>query len=227
MAKILLVDDAAELREMVAEHLAKDGYIVRTATDAAQAKTAIEAEKPELILLDVIMPEVSGIELAGQLKNNPETADIPIILLTAKNKETDVIVGLSIGADDYMTKPFSLAVLTARIEAVLRRARKDKTPASDNLSFGSVRIFPASRQVYIAGEPVETTAAEFEILTALVEAGGDVLSREKLLEHLTQDEPAAAGKRTIDVHIAALRKKLGPERQIIKTVHGMGYRVSD
>jgi len=224
-AKILIVDDEKDLLELLSMNLGAEGYIITTAEDAAQALAAIRTNRPDLVLLDIMLPDTSGIKLTGKLKNTPETANIPIILLTAKDKETDVVVGLSVGADDYITKPFSSSVLVARIEAVLRRAYPDSEGVREILAAGPVTILPSAREVRVHGQPVELTGGEYEILVALIEAGGSILSRSQLKDALGEE---AKGEKTriIDVHIASLRKKLGWARTIIKTVHSRGYRIA-
>lgn len=223
-AKILVVDDQKDLLELLSMALSQEGYVVRTAASGAEAIAAVDAEKPDLILLDIMLGDTSGIKLTTRWKNEAQTAHIPIILLTAKDTETDIIVGLSVGADDYITKPFSTRVLLARMEAVLRRAYPEPMPTTrEILSAGSVRLFPAGRQVFVEGVPVELTGAEFIILLALVKAGGDILTREQLHAQMAPN-PDGSNVRVVDVHMAALRKKLGTARGIIKTVHGKGYR---
>ncbi len=224
-AKILIVDDEKDLLELLSMNLGAAGFIVTTAEDAAQALAAVRTNRPDLILLDIMLPDTSGIKLTGKLKNTPETANIPIILLTAKDKETDVIVGLSVGADDYVTKPFSNSVLVARIEAVLRRAYPADEDVREILAAGPVIILPSAREVRVHGQPVELTGGEYGILVALIEAGGNILSRDQLKSALGE-EAKGEKARIIDVHIASLRKKLGPARTIIKTVHSRGYRIA-
>jgi DNA-binding response OmpR family regulator len=224
-AKILIVDDEKDLLELLSMNLGAEGYIVTTAENAAQATASVRTNRPDLILLDIMLPDVSGIKLTGKLKNTPATAGIPIILLTAKDKETDVVVGLSVGADDYITKPFSTHVLAARIEAVLRRTYPAGEEIREVLSAGPVTILPAAREVRIHGKPIELTGGEYSILVALVEAGGKILSRSQLKTALGP-EARGAKVRIIDVHIATLRKKLGPARNIIKTIHSRGYRIA-
>lgn len=224
-AKILIVDDEKDLLELLSMNLGAEGFIVTTAEDAAQALAAVRTNRPDLILLDIMLPDTSGIKLTGKLKNTPETANIPIILLTAKDKETDVIVGLSVGADDYVTKPFSNSVLVARIEAVLRRAYPADEDVREILAAGPVIILPSAREVRVHGQPVELTGGEYSILVALIEAGGSILSRAQLKAALGE-EAKGEKARIIDVHIASLRKKLGPARTIIKTVHSRGYRIA-
>ncbi len=224
-AKILIVDDEKDLLELLSMNLGAEGFIITTAEDAAQALAAVRTNRPDLILLDIMLPDTSGIKLTGKLKNTPETANIPIILLTAKDKETDVIVGLSVGADDYVTKPFSNSVLVARIEAVLRRAYPADEAVREILAAGPVIILPSAREVRVHGQPVELTGGEYGILVALIEAGGNILSRDQLKSALGE-EAKGEKARIIDVHIASLRKKLGPARTIIKTVHSRGYRIA-
>ncbi|MHC4552992.1 MAG: response regulator [Planctomycetota bacterium] len=221
--KILVVDDQTDLLELLDMSLSGEGYQVRTAASGADAFALIATEKPDLILLDIILGDTSGIKMTTRLKNDIETAHIPIILLTAKDSETDIIVGLSVGADDYITKPFSTKVLLARIDAVLRRAYPEPTAVRETLQAGTVRIFPAGRQVFVEGSPVDVTPAEFNILLSLIKAAGSVLSREDLQGILGSDEQTD-NERVVDVHIASLRKKLGTSRKIVKTVHGKGYR---
>ncbi len=222
--KILVVDDEKDLLELLSLKLDSEGYIVNTAESGEEALSSIRTDPPDLILLDIMLEDISGIKLAGKLKNTPETSKIPIILLTAKDSETDMVVGLSIGADDYITKPFSLQVLAARIEAVLRRAYPEGDNIREVLSAGAVKVIPNSGQVFVSGQGVELTGSEYNILVALIEAGGNVLSRDDLKGAL--GEGAGGEKeRIIDVHIASLRKKLGSAKDIIKTVHGRGYRL--
>ena len=222
---ILIVDDQKDLLELLEMALNQEGYSVRTAASGTEALAVIAAQKPDLILLDILLGDISGIKLTTKLKNESETSHIPIILLTAKDSETDIIVGLSVGADDYITKPFSTKVLLARIDAVLRRAYPALPKVTEILQAGPIRVFPSRRQVFVEGEPVNLTPAEFNILFALLKAGGDILSRKQLQAELESTEQRS-GLRIVDVHIAALRKKLGRARTLIKTVHGRGYRIA-
>ena len=222
-ARILIVDDEKDLLEMLSMNLSTAGYVVRTAASGAEAMSVIRTDRPDLILMDVMLGDISGVKLAGKLKNTPQTADIPIVMLTAKDSETDVIVGLSMGADDYVTKPFSTAVLVARIEAVLRRGSDEGDSLREILTVGLVRIVPASREVLVEGKAVELTGAEYNILLSLAEAGGSVLSRDELKG--VSGAGRSDSERIVDVHIAALRKKLGRAKGIVKTIHGQGYRI--
>lgn len=223
-SKILVVDDETDLLELLDMNLSQEGFIVRTAASGADAMAMVRADKPELILMDIMLGDVSGIQLTSKMKTDPETADIPIILLTAKDKDTDVVVGLSVGADDYITKPFSTPVLVARIEALLRRAQTTKNIDSQTLSIGPVKIVPSAREVIANGKSVDLTSGEYEILMALVKAGGSILTRKQLKEELGE---SAKGQRTriVDVHVASIRKKLGLAKNIIKTVYARGYRI--
>jgi DNA-binding response OmpR family regulator len=222
---ILVVDDQPDLVELLQMNLEAAGFSVTTALSGAEAVSSIAASKPDLILLDVVLEDVSGVELAGKLKNQPGTSGIPIILLTARDSDTDVIVGLSVGADDYVTKPFSSAVLIARIENVLRRLKKIETSTKNVLSIGPVRIDLAARSVKVEGKLVDLTGSEFDILSSLMIAAGAILSREDLLNAI--GERAGESTRIVDVHVAALRKKLGTARKIVKTIHGRGYRIQN
>ncbi|MCE5187417.1 MAG: response regulator transcription factor [Planctomycetaceae bacterium] len=222
-AKVLIVDDQTDLLELLSMALKQEGYVVRTAASGQEALAAIAAEKPELILLDIILGDTSGIKLTTKLKNDAETSHIPIVLLTAKDSETDIIVGLSVGADDYITKPFSTKVLLARMEAVLRRAYPEPRTVRQTLQAGPIRVFPEGRQVFLEGVPLDLTPAEFTILTSLIEAAGAVLSREELRQLLVPGDQTQ-NERVVDVHVATLRKKLDKARYVIKTIHGKGYR---
>ncbi len=221
---VLVVDDQKDLLELLSMVLSQEGYTVRTAGSGAEAIEALAAEKPDLILLDILLGDTTGIKLTTRWKNDAETAHIPIILLTAKDGETDIIVGLSVGADDYITKPFSTRILLARIEAVLRRTYPEPSAVREILSAGPVKLFPAGRQAFVEGAPIDLTGAEFNILQALIKAGGQILTRQHLHGIITPDAAENGNVRVVDVHIAALRKKLGKGRNILKTVHGKGYR---
>lgn len=223
-SRILIVDDEPDVLELLSLDLSKEGYIIQQAQSGAEALSSIRTTRPDLVLLDIMLPDMSGVQLTGKLKNTPETADIPIILLTAKDSETDMVVGLSIGADDYITKPFSPAVLIARIEAVLRRAVVGTNEDREMFSAGPIKIIPVNRQVFVDGKSVELTGGEYVILLALVKGGGAVFSRDELKTVLGEGAQGES-ERIVDVHIAALRKKMGGFRRIIKTVHGQGYRL--
>ncbi|AQT68689.1 Transcriptional regulatory protein CseB [Anaerohalosphaera lusitana] len=224
MEKILIIDDVLDLLETLSLALEQEGYEVRTAETGGEAMACIRTDTPDLILLDVMLEDISGIDLAARLKGNPETAHIPIIMLTARDTEADIIVGLKMGADDYITKPFSTAVLLARIETILRRAKLTSGGMREILSAGDVKVHLNKRSVRAGGKEIDLTEGEYNILVALMEAGGAVLSREDLKECLGE-RAKGEKERIVDVHIAAARKKLGEHKDIIKTVHGRGYRI--
>jgi two-component system alkaline phosphatase synthesis response regulator PhoP len=221
--KILVVDDEESILNLVTAYLRKEGYDVYTSKDGLSGLKAARAFKPELIVLDVMLPGMDGIELLTRLRRE---SDVYVIMLTAKAEETDKIVGLSVGADDYLTKPFSPRELVARVKAALRRLRSgagaEHTPT---LAFRRVRLDTGRRQVWVDGEPVELTTTEFDLLKTLVEHRGQVLSREQLL-HQVWGYDFYGEERVVDVHIGHIRQKLGDGRFIV-TVRGVGYRFDD
>lgn len=221
-ARILLVDDEPSIIKIVTSYLEKEGYEVHVAKDGPAGLKAARAFKPDLILLDIMLPGMDGIELLTQLRRE---SSVYVILLTAKTEETDKIVGLSVGADDYVTKPFSPRELVARIKAVLRRppSRSDSAaPAA--LAFRHVRMDTGSRKVWVDDKPVALTAMEFDLLRLLAEHAGIVLSRERLLE-MVWGRDYYGELRVVDVHVGHLRNKLG--QRFITTVRGIGYRFED
>ncbi len=220
--KILVVDDKAELRTLLKSYLAQEGYEVTTAADGQEALYAARREKPDLILLDLMMPEMSGYDF---MRVYSKEADTPVIILTARLEESDKVLGLELGADDYVTKPFSLRELAARVRAVLRRVEKQAS-GSQVLRAGDLLLDRASRLVTVGGKPVDLTPSEFDLLAALMAAPGRVFSRLELLDRL-QGTAYEGYERTIDVHIRNLRTKIEPEPsnpRYIETVYGAGYR---
>jgi DNA-binding response OmpR family regulator len=219
---ILVVDDKVNVRTLVREYLAEEGFRVVTASDGREALFAARQEKPDLILLDVMMPEMGGYDFIRAYRKERET---PIILLTAKLDETDKVLGLELGADDYVTKPFGMKELVARINAVLRRA--EKTAAGPEvLAAGAIRLDRGSHIVTVGGRPVSLTPSEFDVLSIMMSAPGRVFSRSDLLLKL-QGTSFEGIERTIDVHIRNLRTKIEPEPAnpvFIETVFGVGYR---
>ena len=222
-AKILLVDDERSILDVVTAYLTPEGYQVFTAVDGPSALKAARSFKPDLIVLDVMLPGMDGVEVLSQLRRE---SPVYVILLTAKAEETDKIVGLSVGADDYLTKPFSPRELVARIKAALRRLRVGQAlPDQAVLAFPHVRIDTGSRKVFVDDRQVELTSIEFELLRALAEHAGRVLSREQLLEKVWGYDYYGE-IRVVDVHIGHIRRKLGEDR-FIATVRGAGYRFED
>ena len=222
--KILIVEDERDIVRMLEYNLKKEGFRVVSASDGREALRRAEREHPDIIILDLMLPEIDGLEVCKTLKQSSGTADIPIIMLTAKAQETDKIVGLELGADDYITKPFSIRELTARVKAVLRRAReKEKLP--EIFKIGNLTIDFSKIKVAIGNKPAELTAKEFELLSALIKAKGRVLSRDYLLDNIWGfDKAVEIQSRTVDVHIQTLRKKLRQEAKRVVTVKNYGYR---
>ncbi len=222
-AKILVVDDEQSILDLVAAYLRKEGYVVHTAMDGPSGLKAARAFKPDLIVLDVMLPDMDGLQVLTRLRRE---SDVYVILLTAKSEETDKIVGLSVGADDYLTKPFSPRELVARIKAALRRLRDSVGPAESSvLAFRHIRIDAGSRRVWVEGEPIDLTPTEFDLLKTLAEHRGMVLSREQLLQQVWGYD-FYGEERVVDVHIGHIRQKLGDDR-FIATVRGVGYRFED
>ena len=222
-AKILVIDDEPSIVKLVEAYLKPEGYEVLTATDGVSGLKAARAFKPDLLILDVMLPGMDGIELLSRLRRE---SDVYVILLTARTEETDKIVGLTVGADDYVTKPFSPRELTARVKAALRRLSAGTGIGGDGtiLAFRHVRIDAAARKVMVNDSPVELTALEFDILHALAENHGRVLTRGQLLEKIWGGEYYGE-TRVVDVHLGHVRQKIGD--QFIVTVRGVGYRFED
>jgi DNA-binding response OmpR family regulator len=224
--KIMVVEDEKDIARMIDYNLKKEGYRTVVLHDGSFAALTAAKERPDLLLLDLMLPGLDGLEVCRRLKMDAKTSSIPIIMLTAKGEEADKVLGLGLGADDYVTKPFSLKELLARVKAVLRRsARAEKAPAPEKIKCGSIELDAAKVEVRLKGAPLELTAKEFELLKALMAAGDRVLSREELLEK-AWDMNAAMDieTRTVDVHIGTLRKKLRSEGKRIVTVKSYGYR---
>ena len=222
MAKILVVDDEPSITKLVSAYLKPEGYEVYTVADGNAGLKAARIFKPDLIILDVMLPGLDGIELLSRLRRE---SDVYVIMLTARTEETDKIVGLSVGADDYVTKPFSPRELVARVKAALRRIETGSGSDRSMLSFKHVRIDVSARQVSLDGDPIELTAIEFDLLKALAENRGRVLSREHLLENVWGGEYFGE-TRVVDVHLGHVRQKLGRD-DLIVTVRGVGYRFDD
>jgi len=222
-AKILVIDDEAGIRELVTAYLRREGYEVYTADDGPGGLKAARAYKPDLIVLDIMLPGMDGLELLTRLRRE---SNVYVIMLTAKSEETDKVIGLSVGADDYLTKPFSPRELVARVKAALRRLQLGATAAeSPVLAFRHVRVDVGRRQVWVNEEPVSLTTTEFDLLKTLAEHRGMVLSREQLLEKVWGHD-FYGDDRVVDVHIGHIRQKLGDDRFIV-TVRGVGYRFED
>ena len=222
--EVLVVEDEPDIRRLVVLHLERDGFRCRTATSGSDALREVKTAVPDLVVLDLMLPELDGLEVCRRLRGDTSTASVPIIMLTAKSDEVDRIVGLEIGADDYVGKPFSPKELVARVRAVLRRARPEQVATV--LSVGPITLDAARHAVSLDGRPLLLTPKEFDLLQALLEAAGRVLSREFLLNRVWGYARAdEIESRTVDVHVRRLRAKLGDAGNRIATVKSVGYRL--
>ena len=222
MAKILIVDDEPDAVELVAFNLKNAGFEVATAADGAAALKQARAVLPDLIVLDVMLPEVDGLEVCKLLRRDSATAGIPIIMLTAKAAEIDRVLGLELGADDYVTKPFSPRELTLRIKGLLSRRETRETKA-EQMKFGELNVDVPAHRVTVNGKPIELTATEFKLLTLLAQRRGRVQSRDQLLKDVWEYDNMI-DTRTVDTHMRRLREKLGKAARHLDTVRGVGYR---
>ena len=220
---ILVVDDEPDIVALVAYQLAKAGYRVSTAASGSEALSIARRERPALIVLDLMLPGISGLEVLEQLRRDEESRDVAVLMLTARKEESDRIRGLSLGADDYLTKPFSPQELVLRVGAILRRLGAAAVGA-DVLSMGPLRIDRAAHQVSVEGADVELTPTEYKLLLTLAERRGRVQSRGHLLETVWEAAPDIQ-TRTVDMHVQRLRAKLGAAGDMIETVRGFGYRL--
>jgi two-component system phosphate regulon response regulator PhoB len=223
--RILVVDDEPDLLELVRINLDQAGFAVETAETGEDALRALRRSPPDLMVLDLMLPDVSGTEICRRVRADAEVARLPIIMLTAKSDEVDRVVGLEVGADDYVTKPFSPRELVLRVRAVLRR-RHPVSSSSGLLAYGVLQLDPGRHRCYVEGEEVELTAKEFDLLHGLMQRPGRVMSRDQLLDRVW-GSGAAVTTRTIDTHLKRLREKLGPASTLIETVRGVGYRFAE
>ncbi|OQY42834.1 MAG: DNA-binding response regulator [Desulfobacteraceae bacterium 4572_87] len=224
--QILVVDDEEDILELVRFNLSKEGYRVIGAATGEKAVEISRSERPDLIVLDLMLPGMDGLDVTRFLKNSPETRNIPIVMLTAKGEESDVVLGLELGADDYVTKPFSPKILVARIKAVLRRKMAPPPDGSDGVKIQGLVIHPGRREVRVAGKPVDLTFTEFGVLRYLVRRPGWVFTRSQIVDAVRGSDYFVTD-RSVDVQIVGLRKKLGPMGQYIETVRGVGYRFKE
>ncbi len=223
---ILVVDDEEDLQELLRYNLEKEGFSVTCVSSGEEALAQIKKKSPSLVLLDLMLPGIDGFDVCRKLKSDSSTSGIPVVMLTAKGEDADIVAGLELGADDYATKPFSPKVLVARIRSVLRRKRKDLSPSDEILEVRSLKIDSRRRQVKVGGKTVDLTATEFALLHHLAGKPGWVFTRGQLIDAVRGgDYPVT--ERSIDVQIAGLRKKLGPAGRDIETVHGVGYRFKE
>jgi DNA-binding response OmpR family regulator len=223
---LLVIEDDRDIIEIIQYNCQKEGYTVLSATNGEKGLEIARSRRPAAILLDLMLPGLDGLEVAKRLRRDPETREIAIIMLTAKGEESDVILGLGVGADDYVVKPFKLKELLARVKAVLRRGPlQDEGPTGRRIEISGLTIDKAKFQVLLEGKEVPLTLTEFKLLSTLASAPGRVFTRELLLEKIQGD--SYIDERNIDVHVRALRKKLGDDTDYILTVRGVGYKFKE
>ncbi len=223
MALVYIIEDDEDINELLVYNLEKEGFKVKSFYNSIDALKRIREKKPDILLLDIMLPDIDGLEFCKILKSDEELSDIPIIMLTAKSTEIDKIVGLELGADDYITKPFSMRELIARIRAVLRRHKRYSSKKREEISIGDLNIDTESLEVKVSGKRINLTSKEFKLLMFLIKNAYKVLSREEILNNVWENEYDVYD-RTVDVHIRHLREKLGKYKECIKTIRGIGYK---
>ena len=230
--KLLVIEDEADILELLVYNLSREGYAVTGCRDGQEGLRRAQKELPGLILLDLMLPGMDGIEVCTRLKAGHATRAIPVVMVTAKGEESDIVLGLGVGADDYIVKPFSPRELVARVRAVLRRGPLADEAASERIvrgassAAGGLVIDPAKFEVTLDGQPIVCTATEFKLLSLLASNPGRVFTRDSLLARVIGDDVVVL-ERNIDVHIRALRRKLGDKRELIETIRGVGYRFKE
>jgi two-component system alkaline phosphatase synthesis response regulator PhoP len=224
--KILVVEDEGEIRELLRYNLAREGYHVSCVATGEEAISAALDQSPDLLLLDLMLPGVDGLEVCRRLKRQEATRPIPVVMLTAKGEEADIVAGLELGADDYVTKPFSPRVLVARIKAVLRRVASKPADEASAVKIHELAIHPGRHEVRVGGRPVALTPTEFRVLHFLAGRPGWVFTRYQIADAVHRGDSLVTD-RSVDVQIAALRRKLGSAGRYIETVRGIGYRFRD
>jgi len=220
-----VVDDEPDLLELVRFNLAQAGFEVETAATGREALERLEASPPDLVVLDLMLPDLSGNDICRQIRGDPALAELPIVMLTAKSEEVDRVVGFELGADDYVAKPFSPRELTLRVRAVLRRRASTPGPGR-SIERGMLRVDPERHRCFVQEQEIELTAKEFRLLATLMSRPGRVMTRERLLDEVWGSEITVTS-RTIDTHLKRLREKLGPAGDLIETVRGVGYRFAE
>lgn len=222
--RILIIEDDRDIVDLLAFNLHEENYKTLTAHDGREGLAIAIRLQPDLIILDIMLPAMDGFEVCRELKAEKQTMNIPIIMLSARSQETDKVVGLELGADDYVTKPFSPRELIARVRAILRRNRR--TPITPKLHHGLLILDSMKHKVTIEGQQIDLTTTEFKLLDYLAGKPGQVLSRDRILETISGDDTMVCD-RTVDAHIKSLRRKLGPCKNYIETVRGIGYRFKE
>lgn len=228
MAKetILVVDDEEDILELVRHHLKREGYEVLCADSGEKALMATRSNPVDLIMLDLMLPGIDGLEVTRKLKNDPQTKHMPILMMSAKGEESDVVTGLELGADDYVTKPFSPRILIARTRAIIRRGGNEPPDETTVIRVHDIEIHPGRRSVTVQGKPVNLTYTEFQVLSILARRPGWVFTRSQIVDMVRGDDYTVTD-RSVDVQIVGLRKKLGPCGDTIETVRGVGYRFKE
>jgi DNA-binding response OmpR family regulator len=224
---IIIIEDEQDILEVLEYNLNREGYKVSIASDGNVGLKMVRQDKPDLVLLDIMLPEIDGLEICKFLKSDPSTRDIPIIMVTAKEEESDVVLGLGLGADDYVSKPFSPKELIARIKALLRRSSKpNDSDSSSCITLGSLKINPEQFTAQLSNKTLSLTNTEFRLLHKLASQPGRVFSRDQLIQDAI-GEHIVVSDRNIDVHIRAIRKSLGDHQHLIETVRSVGYRFKE
>jgi len=224
--KVLVVDDEEDILELIRYNLSRDGYRVISVRTGDEGLKMAKQEKPDLVLLDFMLPGLSGLEVLRGLRNDPSTTHIPIVIVSAKGEDTDMVTGLELGADDYIAKPFTPRVLLARIRAVLRRNKIEEADERSILQVHDMTINPSRHEVLLVGKPTVLTATEFRLLHFLARRPGWVFTRDQIINAIKgEDYPVT--ERSVDVQVVGLRKKLGEFGDLIETVRGIGYRMKD
>lgn len=224
--RVFIVEDEEDILELLRYHLEREGYSVTTSVNGEDALAAVPAAMPHLILLDLMLPGLDGLEVCRRLKRDNLTADIPVIMVTAKGEEGDVVTGLELGAEDYICKPFSMKILVARVRRVLRRDVASVSNDGTPIQIHDIVIDPRRRQVFIEGEAIDLTGTEFALLHFLAGRAGWVMTRDQIIDAV-RGKDYAVTDRAVDVQVVGLRKKLGSRAEYIQTVRGVGYRFKE
>ncbi len=224
--QVLVVEDESDILELIRYNLSKEGYAVETAATGEQALLAARRMQPDVVLLDLMLPGVDGLDVCRTLKADPRTNRVPIIMVTAKGEDVDVITGLEVGADDYLTKPFSPKVLLARVRAILRRSKAVIVDETELVRIHELNLDPGRHEVTVNNQPVDLTYTEFRILHLLARRPGWVFARAQIVEAVRGEEYPVTD-RSVDVHMVSLRRKLGDAGRYVETVRGVGYRFRD
>ena len=224
--RILVVDDEPDILELIRYNLTRNNYDMTGVASGEEAFASVRRSPPDIVVLDLMLPGIDGLEVCRRLKDDARTAFTPVIILSAKGEEADVVTGLELGADDYLTKPFSPRVLLARIKAVLRRRQSEPDAADAVITHHDLQIHPGRHEVLLDGALVQLTLTEFRILHLLARRPGWVFTRNQILE-AAQGDDFSVTTRAVDVHIVALRRKLGPSGDLIETIRGVGYRLQE